>query len=92
VGAAEAVAEAVATFRHRVELAPGEILGYMHDALRKTRGVVAAVVEIRPAEGMLIYAGVGNISGVVLDENKSRSLVSHNGTLGITVGVPPGTR
>jgi anti-sigma regulatory factor (Ser/Thr protein kinase) len=84
-GAAEAVKEAVDTFRRRVELAPGEILGYLHDALRKTRGAVAAVAEIRPEENLLIYAGVGNISGVVLHGGGSRSLVSHNGTLGMTV-------
>jgi anti-sigma regulatory factor (Ser/Thr protein kinase) len=84
-GAAEAVAEAVATFRRRLELAPGEILGYVHDALRKTRGAVAAIAEIRPAEGSLTFAGIGNISGVVLDGGKSRSLVSHNGTLGMSV-------
>jgi anti-sigma regulatory factor (Ser/Thr protein kinase) len=83
-GAAEAAAEAVATFHHRVELAPAEILGYMHDALRKTRGAVAAIAEIRPAEGSLVYAGVGNISAVVLNGDVSRSLVSHNGTLGAT--------
>lgn len=84
-GAAEAAAEAVDTFHRRVELPPGEILAYMHDALRKTRGAVAAIAEIRPAERLLIYAGVGNISGVVLDGSRSRSLVSHNGTLGMTI-------
>jgi anti-sigma regulatory factor (Ser/Thr protein kinase) len=84
-GAAEAVAEAVATFRRRLELAPGEILGYVHDALRKTRGAVAAVAEIRPRAGTLIYAGIGNISAVVLEAGRSRSLVSHNGTLGATI-------
>lgn len=83
LGASEAAAEAVSTFRQRADLAAGEILGYIHDALRKTRGAVAAVAEIRPNEGALIYAGVGNISGVVLDNGASRSLVSHNGTLGM---------
>lgn len=82
-GASEAASEAVATFRQRADLPPGEILGYIHDALRKTRGAVAAVAEIRPAEGLLTYAGVGNISGVVLENGASRSLVSHNGTLGM---------
>jgi anti-sigma regulatory factor (Ser/Thr protein kinase) len=82
-GAAEAAKEAIATFRQRSSLAPGEILGYIHDALRKTRGAVAAVAEIRPDEKVLIYAGVGNISGVVLSGGGSRSLVSHNGTLGM---------
>jgi anti-sigma regulatory factor (Ser/Thr protein kinase) len=82
-GASEAAEEAIATFRKRAEAGPGEILSHIHDALRKTRGAVGAVAEIRPAEGLLIYAGVGNISGVVLDGSASRSLVSHNGTLGM---------
>ena len=59
-GTSEATRKAVATFRQRAEFSPGLILGYVHDALRKTRGAVAAVAEIRPAEGALIYAGVGN--------------------------------
>ena len=84
-GAAEAAREAMLTFRQRSALAPGEILSYIHDALRKTRGAVAAIAEIRPKENALIYAGVGNISGVVLSGGGSRSLVSHNGTLGLTV-------
>jgi anti-sigma regulatory factor (Ser/Thr protein kinase) len=83
--AAAAAEEAVTTFRQRVALAPGEILSYVHDALRKTRGAVAAIAEIRPGEKMLRYAGVGNISAVLLAAGKSRSLVSHNGTLGMTV-------
>ena len=80
--AAEAAHEAVAAFRKRAHARPGEILGYIHDALKKTRGAVAAVAEIRPPEGTLVYAGVGNISAVVLNGGTSRSLVSHNGTLG----------
>ena len=83
-GASEAAQEAIATFRQRVDLAPGQILGYIHDALRKTRGAVAAIAEIRPREQALIYAGVGNISGVLLAGGSSRSLVSHNGTLGMS--------
>ena len=81
--ASEAAQEAVAIFRKRVESRPGEILSYVHEALRKTRGAVAAIAEIRPREGTLLYTGVGNISAVVLSRGTSRSLVSHNGTLGV---------
>ncbi|HEX4038273.1 MAG TPA: SpoIIE family protein phosphatase [Acidobacteriaceae bacterium] len=81
--AADAAREAVAAFHRRVELQPGELLGTLHDALKKTRGAVAAIAEIRPEEGVLIYAGVGNISAVVLSGGTSRSLISHNGTLGM---------
>ncbi len=83
-GAAEAAEEAVATFRQRAELAPAEILSYMNDALRKTRGAVASIAEIRPREKTLVYAGVGNISSVLLSGGASKSLVSHNGTLGMS--------
>jgi anti-sigma regulatory factor (Ser/Thr protein kinase) len=85
IGAADAAQEAIATVRQRVSKSPGEILSYMHDALKKTRGAVAAVVEVRPAEGKLTYAGIGNISASILSGGRSRSLVSHNGTLGMTV-------
>jgi anti-sigma regulatory factor (Ser/Thr protein kinase) len=81
--AAEAAQEAVATFRKRLQSRPGEIIGYVHEALRKTRGAVAAVAEIWPREKKLVYVGVGNISAVVLSGGASRSLVSHNGTLGV---------
>jgi hypothetical protein len=81
--AADAAQEAIGAFRKRQDLAPGEILSYIHDALKKTRGAVAAVAEIRPSENVLIYAGVGNISAVVVTAAGTRSLVSHNGTLGM---------
>lgn len=81
--AAEAAQEAIASFRKNAELAPGEILRSMHDALKKTRGAVASIAEIRTKERTLTYAGVGNISAVVLSGGASRSLVSHNGTLGV---------
>lgn len=84
-GAAEAAQEAIAVFQKRFDNGPARILEYEHDALRKTRGAVAAVAEIRPAERVLIFAGVGNISAVLHAAGDSRSLVSHNGTLGVSV-------
>ena len=81
--AAEAAKEAIATFLRRVDSAPGQILQYMDDALRKTRGAVAAIAEIRPNEKELIFAGIGNISCSLVAGGASRSFVSHNGTLGV---------
>ncbi len=81
-GASEAAQEAIATFRKHVRLSPVQILECIHDALRKTRGAVAAVAEISPAEQTIVYAGVGNISGVLLWPGRSQNLVSHSGTLG----------
>ncbi len=46
---------------------------------------MAAVAEIRIDEQALIYTGAGNISAVLIDPNRGRNLVSHNGTLGAIV-------
>jgi anti-sigma regulatory factor (Ser/Thr protein kinase) len=80
--AAEAADEAVRVFRAYSSEAPASIISRLHDALKKTRGAAAAVAEIRPLAGTLIYSGVGNIAGSILSNTLSRSLVSHNGTLG----------
>ena len=80
--AAEAADEAVRVFRAHSSESPASLISRMHDALKKTRGAAAAIAEVRPLAGTLIYAGVGNISGSILSSTLSRSLVSHNGTLG----------
>ena len=85
LGAAEAAQEAIAVFRKYTNAGPEEILTCVHDALRKTRGAVAAVVEIRPNERKMVHAGIGNISAVLHSGGTSKSLVSFNGTLGVTV-------
>ncbi len=81
--AADAAGEAVKSFAKHAHHAPGAILARMHDALKKTRGAAAAVVEVALAGKTLTYAGVGNTSGVILSSRVSRNLVSHNGTLGM---------
>jgi anti-sigma regulatory factor (Ser/Thr protein kinase) len=81
--AAEAAHEAIHIFREHSRLTPGAMLGRMNDALRKTRGAAVAIAEVRPLSGTLTYAGIGNISGIVLSAGKlGRNMVSHNGTVG----------
>jgi anti-sigma regulatory factor (Ser/Thr protein kinase) len=81
--AAEASREAVKIFQANADLQPQVILSKIHAGLRSTRGAVAAIAEIRSNE--VKYAGIGNISATILTGNTNRSLVSHNGTLGLTV-------
>jgi len=80
--AAEAADEAVRVFRAHSSESPAYLISRLHDALKKTRGAAAAIAEVRTLAGTLTYAGVGNISGSILSHTLSRSLVSHNGTLG----------
>ena len=41
-----------------------------------------AVSRIQEKKGLLSFAGVGNISGSLISPGTSRSMASHNGTVG----------
>lgn len=81
--AAEAAEEAVTVFQSHLDKSPGEILSYVHDALKKTRGAVAGIARIDTNRRSLTYAAVGNTAASVISKGGSRSLVSHSGTLGV---------
>ncbi len=81
--AAVAAQDAVATFQSRLDKRPGEILSYLNDALKKTRGAVAGIAEINSSDNSLTYAAVGNTAASILSQQRSQSLVSHSGTLGV---------
>jgi len=80
--AADASRAARLMFLAQSQRSPEEILKRAHDALRSTRGAAMAVAEIDVERESVRYAGVGNIAGCVLAGSTSRSMVSHNGTLG----------
>jgi anti-sigma regulatory factor (Ser/Thr protein kinase) len=82
VGAAEAADEAVRIVREHAQQPLGEILERTHDALKKTRGAAMSLARADRKAATLTYAGIGNISAVLLGGMQSRSLVSQNGTLG----------
>lgn len=79
--AAEASGAAVSSFAKRA-LPPAEALQAIHGALRPTRGAAVAVVEVDPGRELLRFAGIGNVSGVIVGDAGRRSLVSHHGTAG----------
>jgi anti-sigma regulatory factor (Ser/Thr protein kinase) len=80
--AALASREAVRIFRQNTDRSPAIILQELHRGLRSTRGAAIAVAEVIPAAGTVLFAGVGNIAGIVLDGASARAMVSHNGTVG----------
>ena len=81
--AAAAARAAVECFRAAPRTDPAAVLHRLHEALRPTRGAAAAVAVVDPFAGTLRYAGVGNISGVVIGpDGRRHGLVSHSGTLG----------
>ena len=83
-GAAAAEAtEAALTVADKNPTAPlADLLSRMHEALRATRGAVAAIAEVDLRRGLVRFAGVGNIMGAVWSTAKTANMVSMNGTLG----------
>lgn len=83
--AAAAATEAVRIFRAQTSFQPEPTLALLHAGLRSTRGAAGAVALIDGRRREIRYAGVGNISATILTGEGARSLVSHNGTLGLQV-------
>ena len=80
--AADAAKVAIQIFHKHPEASPQAALEKMHAAMRATRGAAAAVLRVNSEARTLDFAGIGNISCVLLRQGKSQNLVSHNGTLG----------
>jgi hypothetical protein len=81
--AATASRAAAAVFSARPFELPSLTIQNCHRALTGTRGAAAACALLQVAELRLDYAGVGNIAGAVITKERSRGMVSHNGTLGL---------
>lgn len=80
--AAVAADAAVKIFHRKRRLPPAQLLEAIHGGLHHTRGAAVAVAHINLETQQVIYAGVGNISGVLLSPEKNRHLISYNGTVG----------
>ena len=80
--ASEAAREAERVLLESKENSPQNIVEDVHRALKKTRGAAAGIARVDTTRGVLVFAGVGNISASVIGPGTSRSLASHNGTLG----------
>ncbi|TCB94486.1 transcriptional regulator [Micromonospora zingiberis] len=81
--AAAASDAALTAFRAAPASSPADVVGHLHRALSHTRGAALAVAEPDPAAGLLRYAGLGNIAGVVTTrDGRQRGLVSLPGIAG----------
>jgi anti-sigma regulatory factor (Ser/Thr protein kinase) len=61
---------------------PAILLKAVHSALRGTRGAAVAVAVVDNESRRIQYAGLGNISGLILGGDKEQHMVSQNGTAG----------
>lgn len=81
--AAIASAAAVRAFQESAEAdSPEDIIQHCHEAMLGTVGAVMAVVAIDPTEDRFLFAGVGNIAGVLHSPLQSNHLLSTEGIVG----------
>jgi len=80
--AAFAAQAAEAAFRSAAQAAPKEVLEHLHRSLTHTRGAVATVVELDPGSERARFAGLGNISGSIVDNGQRRMMVMQPGIAG----------
>ena len=80
--AAEAAKLAVKRFKENLSLNPTSMLKSLHQSLRGSRGAVGAVAKLDFENGLLVYAGLGNITGILVSGAEKKHLTSLNGTIG----------
>ena len=80
--AAEASVEAVRLFRRFQGHQVPTLLDYVHGGLRATRGAAVSIARLDKAAGKVIFAGIGNVAGVLIANGEIRRMVSMPGTAG----------
>jgi len=80
--AAAAAHVAVETFRDHAGKPLPRLVEAIHRALQPTRGAAVAVARIDRNAGVVRFAGIGNIAGMLIAGGQGRRMVSHNGTAG----------
>nr|MBA3709177.1 SpoIIE family protein phosphatase [Planctomycetota bacterium] len=61
------------------------VLEDAHRALAATRGAAMSLCDIDPEAGLVRFSGIGNVAGAIYNDGHLRCLVSHNGTVGLSV-------
>ncbi|GGH74426.1 anti-sigma regulatory factor (Ser/Thr protein kinase) [Filimonas zeae] len=84
--AAKVATAAVNAFQECTESSPAEVIRYIHQAVRKTRGLVGTVATFNFTSRSWLVCGVGNIScriGSSTDQFKNN--LSYNGIIGMNI-------
>ena len=83
--ASRAALAAVDALRRHPDYGAVRLLDVAHSRLKATRGAAVAVARHEGPGADIAFAGVGNISAVVIDGDARRAMISHNGIVGHNV-------
>jgi len=76
---------ALLALKGRGAMSPTRLLELAHEAARPTRGAAVAAARIDFDQGLVSFAGVGNISASIHGPDARRQMMSHNGIVGHNV-------
>lgn len=80
--AAQAAEIATRTFTENADKDCVPLVKSIHHALAPTRGAALAVARIEANARLVRFVGIGNITGVLACDGRSRRMASYNGTAG----------
>jgi PAS domain S-box-containing protein len=83
--AANAAVQAVRVFQRHKGHQVATLLDYIHGGLRATRGAAVSVARIDRHAGKVVFAGIGNVAGVVVTAESERRMISLPGRAGHNV-------
>jgi len=81
----EAVSVGINAFKECNENSPVEILRYIHQRTKKTRGLVGSVVTLNREKKQWKIAGIGNITTRLYEGLVSKNYMPHNGIIGLNI-------
>ena len=85
--AAEAAAMVTGAFDQNPSASPDQFLEAAHRNASGSRGAAVAIAKLEPA-GAVHFAGIGNISGILITGDSTKSMLSHNGIVGAKIRKP----
>jgi anti-sigma regulatory factor (Ser/Thr protein kinase) len=65
-----------------------ELMNYLHQSARGTRGAVIGLAYIDTSRSLLQFSGIGNIEGFIITRDGKKSLISFGGILGHHIRSP----
>lgn len=83
--AEKAVQTAINAFAACTEESPMEIIRFINDAVKKTRGLVGTVAVFNMAEKIWRLCGIGNIATRINSNISAKSYTAYNGIIGLNV-------
>jgi anti-sigma regulatory factor (Ser/Thr protein kinase) len=82
INAHEAAQEAIKAFKECREKSPAEVLRYIHQSVKKTRGLVATIAHLDIVSQKWSICGIGNISAIIYTGLTAKNYTPYNGIIG----------